>query len=243
MNKELLNIVARGILQLTGLSPEQIQTQVNRRTLESQPKRTAPSVPKAQLPPEGQPTPAAGPDIPERGNPFAADPGRGRSPQGVKGINQNLNQLMSRNRSRTLSGKVGNKRTAAAELLINTVAEPIGKALAEPFQDLLAQILGYNMEEYELIKQGNKSGKTKEQISSELKTFRQSPERKGYTGMADASGDPKPPTPEEQLKPYIAPDAPFAAPRATPNPSKAPVGSAPQQRSILPPNRPNPWYP
>ena len=53
MNAEQLNIIARGILQLTGLSPEEIEMQVKqqqkdktKKTLQSQPQRVAPKLPK-----------------------------------------------------------------------------------------------------------------------------------------------------------------------------------------------------
>lgn len=44
--QELLNVVARGILQLTGLSPENIQMQVNQRALQNQQIPKTPSIPK-----------------------------------------------------------------------------------------------------------------------------------------------------------------------------------------------------
>ena len=46
MNQQLLDIVARGILQLTGLSPENIQMQVNQQALQNQQIPKTPSIPK-----------------------------------------------------------------------------------------------------------------------------------------------------------------------------------------------------
>lgn len=274
MNEQLLDIVARGIMQLVGLDPESIRQergatarrQANQQRPQVEGQRSAlkstldPVSSRSQLratPPARPPggfgqapgqldmfQPPAQPPA-NRMLPAVGESGGSKPPKGTSAPQRGGPTPSPEQRARMRRADVASRKAAGSIRPTTSSAVRVGKAAKETvlskalkginhpviqgilMADTLLQATGAGG----LLDETFGTGPTMERFKELTKPDKPAK----YSGMADASGDPKPPQPKQET--YIAPKAPYALP----TPSRGAVTSNPNQRR-LPSIRRNPWY-